>query len=401
MSKHGTVYLDHAGTSPMDPRVLEVMMPYFSQLYGNPSSIHTVGQEARYALDESRERVAKVLQCRAREVVFTGGGTESDNCAIYGVATALQETGNHIITSSAEHHAVLHTCQNLDGLGFNVTFLPVDAYGMIHPEAVYNAITDRTTLVSIMYANNEIGTINPISEIAKVVQQRTGELKRTIVMHTDAVQGAGFLDLSVRRLGVDMLSLSGHKFYGPKGTGVLYIKRDTPFLPLILGGGQERERRSGTENIPGIVGLSVALELADSQREETSAHCAALRDRIIQVVSERVPRSRLNGHPTQRLPNNVNFSFEGIEGEPILLGLDMAGIAASSGSACSSGSLEPSHVLLALGQSAELARGSLRLTLGKGNTEEEIEYLLEELVKLVEQLRQLPSLTNSGATTGS
>ena len=395
MSIEGTVYLDHAGTTSMDPRVLEAMMPYFSQLYGNPSSLHTVGQEARYALDESRERVAQVLGCRAREVVFTGGGSESDNAAIYGVATALQETGNHIITSSTEHHAVLHTCQHLEGLGFEVTYLPVDSYGMIHPDAVHQAITDRTTMVSIMYANNEIGTINPIPEIGEVVRNRAAELERTIVMHTDGVQAAGFLDLNVRRLCVDMLSLSGHKFYGPKGTGVLYVRRGTPFLPLILGGGQERERRAGTENIPGIVGLSVALELAESQREQTSVHCAALRDRIIQVVLERVPKCSLNGHPSLRLPNNVNFSFIGVEGEPILLGLDMAGIAASSGSACSSGSLEPSHVLLALGQSAELARGSLRITLGKGNTAEEVDYLLEELVGLVEHLRQLPTLTTS------
>ena len=395
MSVEGTVYLDHAGTTSMDPRVLEAMIPYFSQLYGNPSSLHTVGQEARYALDESRERVAQVLGCRAREVVFTGGGSESDNAAVQGVATALQETGNHIITSSTEHHAVLHTCQHLEGLGFEVTYLPVDDYGMIHPDAVYQAITDRTTLVSIMYANNEIGTINPIPEIGEAVQKRAAEQGRTIVMHTDAVQAAGFLDLNVRRLCVDMLSLSGHKFYGPKGTGVLYVRRGTPFLPLILGGGQERERRAGTENIPGIVGLSVALELVETQRQETSAHCAELRDRIIQVVLERVPKCILNGHPTQRLPNNVNFSFEGVEGEPILLGLDMAEIAASSGSACSSGSLEPSHVLLALGQSAELAHGSLRISLGKGNTAEEVDYLLEVLVGLVEQLRQLPTLTTS------
>ena len=396
MAKTGIVYLDHAGTTPMDPRVLDFMAPYFSQIYGNPSSLHAVGQEARYALDESRERVSKVLHCRAREVVFTGSGTEADNAAVQGVATALQETGNHIITSSAEHHAVLHACQHMETLGFDVTYLPVDAYGMIHPDAVYEAITDRTTLVSIMYANNEIGTINPIAEISKVVHQRAGELARTIVMHTDAVQAAGFLDLEVGSLGVDMLSLSGHKFYGPKGVGVLCIKRGTPFLPLILGGGQERERRAGTENIPSIVGLSVALELADASREASTAHCVALRDRIIEVVLDRVPKSQLNGHPTERLPNNVNFSFGGIEGEPILLGLDMASIAASSGSACSSGALEPSHVLLALGQSAELARGSLRLTLGKDNSSEEIEYLLEKLVDLVDQLRRLPTLATTG-----
>ena len=396
MSLQGTVYLDHAGTTPTDPVVLEAMLPYFSHLYGNPSSIHTVGQEARYALDTARERVAQVLRSRTAEVVFTSGGTESDNAAILGAATALQETGNHVITSSVEHHAVLHSCQFLENLGFDVTYLSVDDYGVIHPETVANAITEKTTLVSVMYANNEIGSINPVSEISAAVKQRARELGRTIVMHTDAVQAAGFLDLNVRALGVDMLSLSGHKFYGPKGTGVLFLRRGTPFLPLLLGGGQERERRSGTENIAGIVGLSVALELADAAREETSAHCAALRDRIIREATSQVPDSQLNGHPIERLPNNANFSFEGVEGEAILLGLDVAGIAASSGSACSSGSLEPSHVLLALGQSAELARGSLRITLGKENTDEEVSYLLKVLVDLVAQLRAMPSLTTTG-----
>ena len=397
MSQRGIVYLDHAGTTPMDPRVLEAMSPYFTELYGNPSSIHTVGQEARYALDEARARVAGILHCRTGEVVFTGSGTESDNAAIHGVATALQETGNHVITTSVEHHAVLHSCQYLENMGFEVTYLPVDPDGMVDPGQVYDAITDRTTMVSVMYANNEIGSINPIADIAEAVQRRAGELERTIVMHTDGVQAAGFLDLNVRRLGVDMLSLSGHKFYGPKGVGVLFVRRGTPILPLIQGGGQERERRSGTENIPGIVGLSVALEIADAQREESSAHCASLRDRIIQHISAGISSSRLNGHPTQRLPNNVNFSFEGVEGEAILLGLDTAGIAASSGSACSSGSLEPSHVLLALAQSAELARGSLRVTLGKENTEEDVDYFLKVLQDLIPQLRQLPTL----ATTGS
>ena len=392
---HGIVYMDHAGTTPLAPDVLRAMTPYFTELFGNPSSIHTVGQEARYALDEARERVARVLNCRPREVVFTGGGTESDNAAIVGVATALQETGNHIITSSVEHHAILHTCQHLESQGFDVTYLPVDANGMIQPEVVGRAITSKTTLVSIMYANNEIGVINPVAEIAAAVKERASELSRTILLHSDAVQAAGYLDLDVRKLGVDLLSLSGHKFHGPKGTGVLFIRRGAPFLPYILGGGQERERRSGTENIPGIVGLSVALETANSQRDMNSRHCAALRDRIIAQMLERVPGTRLNGHPTQRLPNNANFSFSGVEGEPILLGLDMAGIAASSGSACSSGSLEPSHVLLALGQSAEVARGSLRLTLGKDNTEEQVDYLLEVLPDLVERLRQLPSLTTA------
>ena len=397
MTVDGTVYLDHAGTTPLDSKVLEAMVPYFTQRFGNPSSLHSVGQEARYALDEARERVAGVLNCRSREIVFTAGGTESDNAAIHGVATALHETGNHIVTSSVEHHAVLHACQYLESQGFEVTYLSVDADGMVQPEAVYNAINERTTLVSIMYGNNEIGTINPISEIAKSVKKRAEELSRTIVFHTDAVQAAGYLSLDVAELGVDLLSLSGHKFHGPKGTGVLYIKRGSPYLPLIHGGGQERERRSGTENIPGIIGLSLALEAADATREETSQHCAALRDQIIESVLQRIPGSRLNGHATQRLPNNANFSFTGVEGEPILLGLDMAGIAASSGSACSSGSLEPSHVLLALGQSAEIARGSLRLTLGRDNTEDEVEYLLGVLVDLVQRLRQLPSLTTAGS----
>lgn len=391
----GIVYLDHAGTTPLAPEVLRAMTPYFTELFGNPSSIHTVGQEARYALDEARERVARVLNCRPRDVVFTSGGTESDNAAIVGGATALQETGSHIITSSVEHHAVLHTAQHLESQGFEVTYLPVDSDGVVQPEAVQRAITDKTTLVSIMYANNEIGVVNPIPEIAQVIKQRAAELSRTILFHSDAVQAAGYLDLDVRMLGVDLLSLSGHKFHGPKGTGVLFIRRGAPFLPYLLGGGQERERRSGTENIPGIVGLSVALEAANARREETGRHCAELRDRIVAEVLERVPGSRLNGHPTRRLPNNANFSFPGVEGEPILLGLDMAGIAASSGSACSSGSLEPSHVLLALGQSAEVARGSLRLTLGKDNTEEQVDYLIDVLAGLVERLRELPSLTTA------
>ena len=397
MTSPGLIYLDHAGTTPTDPQVFAAMQPYFTELYGNPSSVHTIGQEARYALDNARERVAGVLGCRSSEVVFTSGGTEADNAAIHGVATALEETGNHIITSGVEHHAVLHTCQYLENRGYEVTYLPVDEFGMIHPEQVYNAVTPRTTLVTIMYANNEIGTINPIGDIAAAVRRRAEELDRTIVMHTDGVQAAGFLDLQVRRLGVDMLSLSGHKFYGPKGTGALYIRRGTPYLPLLLGGGQERERRSGTENIAGIVGLAMALELADAGREQAAAHCAALRDKIIQWAAENIPDTALNGHPTQRLPNNVNFSFPGVEGESILLGLDMKGIAASSGSACSSGSLEPSHVLLALGQTAELARSSLRITLGKGNTAAEVDWLLAALADLVPRLRAMPTLTTAGS----
>ncbi len=392
----GIVYMDHAGTTPVDPMVLEAMIPHFSDRFGNPSSIHTFGQEARRALDDSRETIAKVLGCRLSEVVFTSGGTESDNAAVRGAVTALQETGTHIITCSVEHHAVLHTCQHLENIGFDVTYLPVDGYGQVDPDAVARAITERTVLVSIMYANNEIGAIQPISEIAGLVKERAKAMERTIVVHTDAVQAAGYLDIDVGRLGVDMLSLSAHKFYGPKGAGVLYVRRGSPFLSQQMGGGQERERRSGTENIPSIVGTAVALARAEAERENSSKHVARLRDIIIQAIQEQIPGAHLNGHPTRRLPNNVNFSFEHVEGEPVLLGLEMAGIAASSGSACSSGSLEPSHVLLALGQSADLARGSLRLTLGKSNTEEEVEYLLPVLTDLVSRLRQMPSLTLTG-----
>ncbi len=395
MTTQNHIYFDHAGTTPMAEQTLQAMLPYFTQLYGNASSVHTVGQEARYALDSARERVAKILNCRNREIVFTSGGTESDNAAIQGAACALEETGRHVITAATEHHAVLHACESLEDRGWDITRLPVDVYGQVDPQRVRNAITDRTTVVSIMYANNEVGTINPIAEISAAVKQRAAELDRTIVMHTDAVQAAGFLDLDVRRLGIDMMSLSAHKFYGPKGVGVLFIRRGVPFLPLITGGGQERERRSGTENVPGIVGLAAALEYADSQRHETSAHCLALRDRIINEILSQAPDCSLNGHPTERLPNNVNISFEGVEGEPILLGLDLQGIAASSGSACSSGSLEPSHVLLALGQTADLARGSLRITLGKQNTDAEVDRLLSVLIKLVGELRQLPSLTGA------
>ena len=392
MRPRGITYLDHAGTTPTSPEVVEAMLPYFGHLYGNPSSVHTVGQEARHALDDSRESVASVLNCRTREIVFTSGGTESDNAAIHGAATALRETGSHVITSSVEHHAVLHACQFLENVGFDVTYLPVDCDGIVSAESVYNSINEDTTLVTLMYANNEIGAINPITEIAKAVKMRSQELHRTIVMHTDAVQAAGFLSLDVRELGVDMLSLSGHKFYGPKGSGVLFLKRGPPFLPLIVGGGQERERRSGTENIAAIVGLATALKTANDSRNSNSEHCMSLRDEIIRRVTTDIPSVSLNGGNTNRLPNNVNFAFEGVEGESILLGLDMAGIAASSGSACSSGSLEPSHVLLALGQTAELARSSLRITLGKDNTHEEIDYLISTLSDLVGNLREFPTM---------
>lgn len=389
------IYMDHAGTTPLDPRVLDAMMPYLTRTFGNPSSIHSMGQDAKKALDSSRSKIGSIINSRPNELVFTSGGTESDNAALRGVCDALIQTGNHIITSDIEHHAILHTCHFLENAGFNITFLPPDRFGRITPHQVEDAITDKTIMVSIMMANNEIGTLQDVSDLSKVVQEKARSMQRTIVMHTDAVQGAGFMDLDVQKLGVDMLSMSSHKIYGPKGVGLLYIRRNTPWLSQQLGGGQERERRAGTENIPGIVGMAKALELVTSNRSSINSHCIKLRDSLIQGIATTIPNAHLNGHPTERLPNNVNFSFEQVEGEPILMGLDMAGISASSGSACSSGSLEPSHVLLALGQSPDLARGSLRLTLGQSNTAEEVAQVLATLRDLVQRLRLMPSLTTS------
>jgi cysteine desulfurase len=389
MTPSSTVYMDHAATAALDPQVLAAMEPYFSQRYGNPSSIYALGQDGRRALDEARERVAKVLGARAGEVVFTSGGTESDNAALLGAALALQGAGKHIVTSAIEHDAALNAGHLLERLGFSVTYVPVARNGLVDPVAVEQALTLETTVVSIMLANNEVGTIQPVEEIARRVKARATELGRTIVVHTDAVQAAGLLELDVRRLGVDMLSLSAHKFHGPKGVGALYIQRGTPFVPTQVGGAQERERRAGTENVPGIVGMGIALELAERRREETYAHCLVLRDRLMAGIQERIEGVELNGHPTQRLPNNVNYSFRGVEGESVLLGLDLAGVAASSGSACTSASLEPSHVLLAMGQREELARGSLRLTLGRDNTAEQVDYVLDTLVDLVGKLRAM------------
>ena len=393
---HKMIYLDHAATTPVRPEVLEAALPFFTSSYGNPSSIYTLAQEARKATDEARESVARILGARTSEIVFTSGGTESDNAALKGAAFALRHLGNHIITTTIEHHAVLHTCHQLEQFGFEVTYLPVDEYGLVDPDEVVGAIRDGTIMVSVMLANNEIGTIEPVPEISSLVRQQAMLRNQTIIMHTDAVQGAGFLDLDVKSLGVDMMSLSAHKIHGFKGTGVLYIKRNTPFEPQIMGGGQERERRSGTENVPGIVAMGEALRLAVEERESVYRHCLRLRDRIAEGLMDSVEDIHLNGHPTQRLPNNANICFEGVEGEPILLGLDFAGIAASSGSACSSASLEPSHVLTAIGRSAAQAQGSLRLTLGRDNTDEDVDYLLSVLPGLVGRLRQMPSLSTIG-----
>ena len=390
----GIVYMDHAATTGLRQEALDAMVPYLTESYGNPSSIYTLAQEARRALEDSREVVAKALNARRSEVVFTSGGTESDNLALKGGAYGRLREGNHLVTTAIEHHAVLHTCEQLEGLGFEVSYVPVDGDGLVDPAAVAAAMTDRTTVVSVMLANNEIGTIQPVAEIAAAARAEAARRGRTVTVHTDAVQGAGFLDLDAKALGVDMLSLSAHKFYGPKGVGALYVKRRTPFEAQQMGGGQERERRSGTENVPGIVGMAEALRLATIEREAYAARCLKLRDLIAAGILERVDGARLNGHATRRLPNNVNVSFDGIEAEPVLLGLDFAGIMASSGSACSSASLEPSHVLLAIGLSPQAAQGSLRITVGRENTEDEAAQLLDVLPDLVRRLRGMPSLAS-------
>jgi len=391
-----TIYMDYAATTPVRPEVLDAMLPYFTVAYGNPSSLYSVAQEARKAIDDSRDMVARVLNCRPSEVVFTSGGSESDNTALKASAMALRDTGNHIITTKIEHHAILHTCDFLEDMGFDITYLPVDSEGMVDPSTLSNAITNKTILVSIMMANNEIGTIEPIAQIGHEIKKLSTNMKRTIVFHTDAVQAAGFLDIDVGLLGVDMLSLSAHKFYGPKGVGVLYVRRGTPFSAQQMGGAQERQRRAGTENVPGIVGTALALKLADDEKVITTSHCLALRDRLINGILGNIERAHLNGHPVNRLPNNVNISFDGVEGETILLGLDFAGIAASSGSACTSGSIEPSHVLLGVGLESDAAQASLRLTIGKYTTEQDVDYLLKVLPDLVYRLRALPTLSTLG-----
>ena len=387
------IYFDHGATTQMRPEVLDAMLPYMQSSYGNPSSIYTLAQEARKAVDESRESVARILGARVSEIMFTSGGTESDNAAIKGAALAMRNLGNHIITTQIEHHAVLHTCQQMEQFGFDVTYLPVDKDGGGSASDVLNAIRDETILVSVMMANNEIGTIQPLKDIAKAVKDVAKERNKTVLIHTDAVQAVGALEVNVMNLGVDMLSLSAHKFYGPRGVGALYLKRGTPFEPLMMGGGQERQNRSGTENVAGIVGLAKALTLSEREREELQAGLLSKRDRIISSLQEKVENVTINGHIVNRLANNISVSFHGVEGEPVLLGLDFAGICASSGSACSSASLEPSHVLTAIGHSAELAQGTLRITLGRDNTDADVDYLLDVLPNLIKKLRDMPSLS--------
>jgi cysteine desulfurase len=382
--------MDHAATTSTDVRVVEAMKPFFTQKYGNPNSIHSFGQEAREAVEEAREKIARLIGANPSEIVFTAGGTEADNYAIKGIAWANQKKGNHIITSQIEHHAVLHSCQFLEKHGFKVTYLKVDKYGLIDPEEVKKAITDQTILVTIMHANNEIGTIEPIKEIGKIVKEAG------IYFHTDSVQTTGHIPIEVNDLGVDMLSISGHKLYGPKGVGALYLRKGTKIVNLIDGGAQEKNRRAGTENVTGMVGLGKAVELAEKRLAGGEVDkVVKLRDKLITGIMDRIENVRLNGHSTKRLPGNVNICFEFIEGESMLLNLDMKGVAASSGSACTSGSLEPSHVLLAIGLPPEIAHGSLRLTLGKDNTEEDIDYVLDILPKIIEKLRALSPFTGS------
>lgn len=380
------VYLDNAATTALSPKVLEQMMPYLTTIYGNPSSPHSFGQEARKGVDHARDQVAKALNALPEEIIFTGCGTESDNTVLFGVAERYAKKGNHIITTNVEHHAILHTCEALEKRGVEVTYLPVDENGMVTAEQVANAITDKTILVSIMFANNEVGTIMPIAEIGKVCRERG------VLFHTDAVQAVGHVPIDVKAMNIDMLSLSAHKFHGPKGVGALYMKKGFRLPSYVMGGAQERNRRAGTENVAGIVGLGAAIALATQTLEESAARMTKLRDKLIAGIAQRIPEVKLNGHPTMRLPNNVNYSIKYIEGESILLMLDMNGIAASSGSACTSGSLDPSHVLLALGLSHEVAHGSVRLTLSDETTEEDIDYVLDVLPKVAERLRAMSPL---------
>jgi cysteine desulfurase len=386
-----TIYLDHAATTAVDPRVVKAMLPYWTEHYGNASSIYALGREASHALAQARQTVADILNCAPNEVIFTSCGTESDNVALRGVGFERQFRAKkkHIIASPIEHHAIGHTIEQLvKYFGFEVSYLPVDHYGLVDPADVEKAIRPDTAIISVMYANNEVGTIEPIAEIGEVARAHK------IPFHTDAVQAGGTLSLDVKALNVDLMSLSAHKFYGPKGVGVFYARKGVPFLSMQTGGGHERNRRAGTENVPYAVGLATALRLAYEEAAEANARIAGLRDRLIAGVLERIPDSQLSGHPTQRLPNNASFLFKYIEGESILLNLDLMGVAASSGSACTSGSLEPSHVLIAMGFPHEVAHGSLRLTLGKENTDDDIDFVLEILPGIVEKLRMMSPLYN-------
>jgi len=378
MSDH---YFDHAATTPVRPEVLEAIWPFFADAYGNPGSVHGPGALANEAIMQARAMIAQVLRCRPTEIVFTSGGTEADNLALLGCARALRARGNHIITSAVEHDAVLQACRQLERESFRVTYLPVDTTGMVDARDLEAALTPDTILVSVMLANNEIGTIQQIADLSSTVRTRG------IAFHTDAVQAAGMVSLNVDRLGVDMLTLSAHKIYGPKGVGLLYVRRGTPLEPLLHGGGQERQRRAGTENVVGMVGMAVALALAEQEREAEVIRIGALRDRLLGGVLARVPGAHLTGHPTQRLPGHASFYLEGVSGESVLVQLDMLGVACSSGSACHAGSTDPSHVLTAIGLPDRLARNGLRMTLGRSTTDTDVDFVVQHLPEIVQRLQ--------------
>ncbi|MEE8566369.1 MAG: cysteine desulfurase NifS [Candidatus Bipolaricaulota bacterium] len=384
------IYLDYAATTPTHPLVLKAMLPWFTDGFGNPSSIHSFGQEAKGAIEEAREKVARLVGAKSDEIVFTGSGTEADNFAIKGVAYAKEHEGKHIITTAIEHHAVIETCKFLEKRGFKLTYLSVDRDGLVDLGEVKKAITDETILISVMHANNEIGTIEPIQEIARIAKDRE------ICFHTDAVQTVGHLPVDVDELKVDLVSISAHKFCGPKGVGALYIRKGTKIVPFMNGGEQEHGRRASTQNVPGIVGFGKACQLAQQEMGQEKERLETLRDKLIKGILNRIDHVHLNGHPTQRLPNNVNISLEFVEGESILLNLDLMGIAASTGSACSSSVLEASHVLLALGLPHESAHSSLRLSLGQETTEKDIDYVLEKLPQIVKKLRTMSPLYKPG-----
>ncbi len=387
------VYLDHAATTPVRPEVAEAMLRYMVTDFGNASSIHSFGRAAKEATENARAQAAHLIGAKPEEIVFLSGGTEADNMAIRGALAANPDRGRHIITTRIEHHAVLHTCEHLEKEGLaEVTYLPVDGQALVSPQDVARAIRPDTSVVSIMFANNEVGTIQPVAEIGSVCRERG------VLFHTDAVQAYGSVPIDVDEMGIDMLSASSHKIYGPKGIGLLYLRKGRRIRPLIFGGSQERSRRAGTSNVPGAVGFGLAAELAEKEMPERARYLTALRDRLIKGLLDRIEFTRLNGHPTRRLPNNVNISYEFVEGESILLSLDMKGIAASSGSACTSGSLEPSHVLTAMGIAPEITHGSVRMTLGTGNTNEDIDYVLSIVPPIVERLRAMSPLYAKAVT---
>ncbi len=383
------IYLDYAATTPTHPEVLKAMLPYFTDVFGNPSSIHSLGQEARDAIEKARNQVATLIGAKSEDIVFTGSGTEADNFALKGAALANQGKGNHIITSSIEHHAVLETCRFLEKQGFSVTYVPVDGYGMVDPGGVKKAITAKTVIISIMQANNEVGTIEPIAEIGNVAREAE------VYLHTDAVQTTGHVPVDVNKLNVDLLSISAHKLYGPKGIGALYIRKGTKISPFMHGGSQERGKRASTENVPDIVGFGKAAEIAQREMLEEAQKLTVLRDRLIEGILNSIEHTRLNGHPVMRLPNNVNVSVDYVEGESMLLNLDLAGICASTGSACSSADLEPSHVLVAMGLPHLQAHGSLRFTSGKWTVEEDINQVLDVFPGIVSKLRAMSPLIKS------